>query len=260
MTVNQQDDVVLGLVTGNLEATAKLKLRSVNLDVNRFVVGGFGSDHADRNQLPRIALQRAMSLHNGHLFDPANIFVIGVYIPLLLLHIKIWSDQQHPSYKDTPKDIECAKKNGFVSIAVATGRFRPKDLQVHSPDFLWQDMSDVEQVYKILVGKEIKLERSSLEEDDADKEENDEVSEKKEKKEEQKTKKKHKKKGDKKKKEEKKGEDERKEKKTEKKKEKGDKKKKEEKKGEDERKKEKEENPSTQSPIDGVIDVKEIWN
>ena len=56
---------------------------------------------------------------------------------------------------------------------------------MHSPDFLWQDMSDVEQVYKILVGKEIKLERSSLEEDDADKEENDEVSEKKEKKKEE---------------------------------------------------------------------------
>jgi len=198
-----------------------------------------------------------MSLHNGHLFDPANIFVIGVYIPLLLLHIKIWSDQQHPSYKDTPKDIECAKKNGFVSIAVATGRFRPKDLQVHSPDFLWQDMSDVERVYKILVGKEIKLERSSLEEHDTEsvEEENYKAEKKGEKK-----KKKHKKKGDKKKKEEKKGEDERKEKKKEKKEDK-----KKEEKGEDERtkekkKEEKEEKSSTQPPIDGVIDVKEIWN
>lgn len=78
LACDHQTDVVLGLVTGNLEATAKIKLRTVNVDVARFAVGAYGSDSADRNDLPRIARERATSLFADHHFHETDIFVIGV--------------------------------------------------------------------------------------------------------------------------------------------------------------------------------------
>jgi phosphoglycolate phosphatase len=49
---------LLGLVTGNLEASAHIKLHRAGL--NRFFsFGGYGSDSTDRGELTRIALRRA---------------------------------------------------------------------------------------------------------------------------------------------------------------------------------------------------------
>ncbi|HEX9166192.1 MAG TPA: hypothetical protein VF862_09795, partial [Gemmatimonadales bacterium] len=50
---------LLGLLTGNVEPGARLKLRSAAIDPARFVVGAFGSDHPERSALPAIAAARA---------------------------------------------------------------------------------------------------------------------------------------------------------------------------------------------------------
>lgn len=72
-------------MTGNLEQTAKIKLRTVNLDTEKFLVGGFGSDSEDRNHLPKIARERAATIFEGYEFHDSHVFVIGVHITPSLL-------------------------------------------------------------------------------------------------------------------------------------------------------------------------------
>jgi phosphoglycolate phosphatase-like HAD superfamily hydrolase len=96
-----RDDVVLGLVTGNLEPIARLKLNRAGL--GRFFAhgpGGFGSDADDRTELPSIARRRAGGYPRRHTV------VIG----------------------DTPLDIACARADGVRCIAVATGPFSESEL------------------------------------------------------------------------------------------------------------------------------------
>src|SRR6202023_2482756 len=63
----QDPRVTLGLLTGNLERGARLKLAPP--DYNRyFPFGAFGSDSADRYELPAVAVTRARE-RTGHGFD-----------------------------------------------------------------------------------------------------------------------------------------------------------------------------------------------
>ena len=67
--------VTLGLLTGNLEPGARLKLAPP--DFNRyFPFGAFGSDSADRYLLPPIAVARALS-HTGRRFEGKSVVVVG---------------------------------------------------------------------------------------------------------------------------------------------------------------------------------------
>jgi phosphoglycolate phosphatase len=100
----------MGLLTGNLEVTARRKLEVFGL--NRFFpVGGFGSDCADRNRLGRVALERA-SRHYGSPFRPDKVWVVG----------------------DTPRDVEAARSLGARALAVATGPFTQPYLEEFLPD------------------------------------------------------------------------------------------------------------------------------
>ena len=90
--------VRLGLVTGNFEPVARLKLRQAG--IGSFFAGcpgGFGSDSEDRAGLPAIARRRAGD--GGRPFPRERTVVIG----------------------DTPRDIACARADGLRCIAVATG-------------------------------------------------------------------------------------------------------------------------------------------
>lgn len=112
------DDVFLGLVTGNVAAGARLKLRSAGL-WHYFPVGGFGSDHEVRNELPRVALGRA-SRHWGRAFNGEESVIIG----------------------DTPRDMECARAIGAATVAVTTGRFSSAELREAGADRILADLSD----------------------------------------------------------------------------------------------------------------------
>ena len=120
-------DVLLGLLTGDIEAGARIKLEPTGLSPY-FRLGAYGSDHLDRRQLPSLAARRAHALV-GVPFAPEQVVVIG----------------------DTPRDIECARHFGAVAVAVATGQFTRAALEAERPDLLFDDFADVEDALARLV-------------------------------------------------------------------------------------------------------------
>src|SRR5467141_4276497 len=118
--------VVLALLTGNVSRGARLKLDHYGV-WHFFEFGAFADDHRDRNQLGRFARARAKEKH-GREFSAVEIDVIG----------------------DTPRDIACGKALGARTIAVATGRWSRDELAKHQPDFLIDDLSNVETIMDTL--------------------------------------------------------------------------------------------------------------
>src|SRR5437764_11218346 len=118
--------VVLALLTGNVSRGARLKLEHYAV-WHFFEFGAFADDHRDRNQLGRFARARATEKH-GREFAASEIAVIG----------------------DTPRDIECGKALGARTIAVATGTWARDELSKHHPDFLIDDLSNVETIMDTL--------------------------------------------------------------------------------------------------------------
>jgi phosphoglycolate phosphatase len=116
----------LGLLTGNLQRGALLKLQHYGLD-GIFPFGAFADDHHDRNALGPVALSRAASFH-GTLFSPEQVWVIG----------------------DTEHDIGCARAFGAKAMGVATGNFPVEFLTQHRPDALFSDLGDVAAVLRAL--------------------------------------------------------------------------------------------------------------
>ncbi len=124
--MKSKPDRVLGLLTGNVERGAKLKLQRYGL-WDYFAFGAFADDHHDRNQLGAFARRRAEEKH-GDEFDAAQIDVIG----------------------DTGHDIACGKAIGARTIAVATGFWPREKLSTHAPDFLFDDFANVNEVIETL--------------------------------------------------------------------------------------------------------------
>ncbi|MGB8352446.1 MAG: HAD family hydrolase [Chthoniobacteraceae bacterium] len=114
--------IVLALLTGNLSKGAQIKLTHYGI-WNFFEFGAYADDHHDRNELGRFARARALEKH-GVEFAPEDIFVIG----------------------DTRHDIDCGRIFGAKTVAIATGNFTREQLAVHHPDFLFDDLSNVDEV------------------------------------------------------------------------------------------------------------------
>ncbi len=121
--------IVLGLQTGNVRATALLKLRAAGLDPAWFPVGAFGSDAATREGLFPIAWRRALEL-TGESFSGHNTIAVG----------------------DTPGDVLSARANGVTSLAVSSGFSHSAELAECRPDYLLPDLSDTRAVLAILTG------------------------------------------------------------------------------------------------------------
>ena len=119
-------ETVLGLLTGNLKRGAQLKLEHYQL-WHFFAFGAFADDHHDRNQLGGFALTRAHE-GTGAKFLPAEVDVIG----------------------DTGHDIACGKAFGARTIAIATGSWTRERLAEFAPDFLFDDLSQVDDVIATL--------------------------------------------------------------------------------------------------------------
>ena len=126
--LHQREDCVLGLLTGNIEKGAELKLSHYGV-WDYFEFGAFADDHVDRNKLGPVAHSRAAEKH-GISFESENVYVLG----------------------DTPKDIDCARAAGFVAVAIATGSYATDELAAHKPDFLFEDLSDTPGVIRSLLG------------------------------------------------------------------------------------------------------------
>ena len=124
-----REDAVVGLLTGNVEAGARVKLRTTGL-WPLFRVGAFGSDHIDRRRLPAIACERALEL-TGRRFAFEEVTIIG----------------------DTPLDVDCARACGAQAVAVATGFHPAVDLQACAPDLFFADFADVPAALAALTGR-----------------------------------------------------------------------------------------------------------
>ncbi len=123
-----REDMVLGLLTGNLRAGAALKLRSAGIDMARFRIGAFGSDHHHRPELPAIAQRRARE-ELGLEIPGAAMVVIG----------------------DTPADIECGRAIGARAVGVATGRYTVEELASHAPMAVFPTLADTDAVMRAIL-------------------------------------------------------------------------------------------------------------
>lgn len=121
-----RQDRTLALLTGNLRRGAKVKLQRYGL-WDYFEFGAFADDHHDRNELGAFARARAREKH-AHDFEVAQIDVIG----------------------DTGHDIACGKIFGARTIAVATGTWSRERLAEQRPDFLFDDLAEVDEVIATL--------------------------------------------------------------------------------------------------------------
>ena len=116
------DDVLMGLLTGNIADGAALKLQSAGL-AEYFELGAFGSDSEHRNELPAIAVQRAFDQTTVK-FTGKDILIIG----------------------DTPNDVRCGEAMGVCAVGVCTGGHSRDDLLSAGADIVFDDLSDTERV------------------------------------------------------------------------------------------------------------------
>ena len=121
-------DIILGLLTGNLEQGARAKLAAVGLDFDRFRIGAFGSDHEHRPELPAIARTRTKGQLGIDIRGEAMV-VIG----------------------DTPADLTCGRSLGANAIGVATGRYSIEELMEHDLVAAFRDFSDTESVLRAIL-------------------------------------------------------------------------------------------------------------
>jgi phosphoglycolate phosphatase-like HAD superfamily hydrolase len=120
----QRKNVLLGLVTGNLELIAHAKLGRAGLD-SYFSFGGFGSDNADRS----LMVKKALSIAKNQLgFKGDKIFVIG----------------------DTPRDVEAAQAYNLKTIAVATGMYSTQELRDCGADYVIENFKNRDEIMEIL--------------------------------------------------------------------------------------------------------------
>ena len=123
-----RDDVVVGLLTGNIHPGAQAKLSAVGIDPERFVVGAFGSDHHERPALPEIARRRAEHVL-GHPVSGRDVVVIG----------------------DTPADVECGVSIGARAIGVATGRYSVEELRDCGAAAVFENLTDTTAVVRAIL-------------------------------------------------------------------------------------------------------------
>jgi phosphoglycolate phosphatase-like HAD superfamily hydrolase len=123
--ISQDGEFAPGLLTGNIEQGARIKLTPAGLNPY-FAFGAYGDDDANRNKLPEFARQRAEEIYREN-FAPGQTWIIG----------------------DTPKDIDCGKANGLRTLAVATSAWSVEDLAANQPDAVLPGLEDTEKILKI---------------------------------------------------------------------------------------------------------------
>jgi phosphoglycolate phosphatase len=111
-----EQGVLLGIVTGNIESAAHVKL--AHGDLNRFFAfGGYGSDSRDRTELTRRALERGATV-TGSPLDLAAAIAVG----------------------DTPRDVKAGHGAGIEVVGVATGAYTVAELADAGADWAIPDV------------------------------------------------------------------------------------------------------------------------
>ena len=123
----EQNGIILGLVTGNLEEIAHYKLKKIGID-QFFKTGGFGSDHINRGELVKIAIQRAGVRFNCA--DKRRVFHFG----------------------DAPQDMRAGRAAGVVPVGVATGVFTAEQLTSAGAEIVFPDLKETNEILRFLQG------------------------------------------------------------------------------------------------------------
>jgi phosphoglycolate phosphatase-like HAD superfamily hydrolase len=110
---------MLGLLTGNIQLGAEIKLRRFDL-WQYFAFGGFADDHEDRDHIAVAAFARARRILGSNL-KPEEVVVIG----------------------DTPFDVRCGKFIGAKVLAVATGGSKLEELKPLQSDWTVADLTQI---------------------------------------------------------------------------------------------------------------------
>jgi len=119
--------VYLGLLTGNIEEGARIKLDPFRLNP-MFPAGAFGNEGMQRTDLSRLAVESAEAHYNIR-FEPARIVVIG----------------------DTADDVACGKVIHARSIAVSRRPATLERLKSSQPDYLFYGTEDTEGFVKAIL-------------------------------------------------------------------------------------------------------------
>jgi phosphoglycolate phosphatase-like HAD superfamily hydrolase len=119
--------VFRGVVTGNFEATARIKLDAAGL-ASHLSFGAFASDSCHRPDLPAIAKKRWQRTA-GREIGSEYCVIVG----------------------DTPKDLEAARANGMKCVLVGTGRYPIEELQYYAPDACVTDLTDTSAITDLLL-------------------------------------------------------------------------------------------------------------
>ena len=120
--LRNSDSCYSALLTSNLKSGAETKLQSVGLH-DYFTLGGFGDAYGEKWDAAEAGIRDAEKHYNVK-FHKEDIYIIG----------------------DSIYDIQCAKKIGVVSIGVATGFASYETLKEQNPDFLYEDLSQWEEI------------------------------------------------------------------------------------------------------------------
>ncbi len=112
-----EEGVLLGIVTGNIEPAAQIKLARGDLD-RHFAFGGYGSDSRERTELTKRALERGEEV-SGAAIDRARAIAIG----------------------DTPRDVSAGHGAGIRVIGVATGAYSVAELSDSGADWAIEDVT-----------------------------------------------------------------------------------------------------------------------
>jgi len=107
---------LIGLLTGNIQLGAEIKLRHFDL-WKEFETGAFADDAEDRDMIAVAARERGRRILGNNLRDD-EILVIG----------------------DTPFDVRCGRAINAKVLAVATGGATFEELKNHSPDWAVKDL------------------------------------------------------------------------------------------------------------------------
>jgi phosphoglycolate phosphatase-like HAD superfamily hydrolase len=119
-----REDVYLGLLTGNFQEGARIKLQHYDL-WRYFRCGAFGDDAADRNALVPVAVDRALACGVPTL-PAADVMVVG----------------------DTPHDVACARAAGATAVGVATGGFTADQLRACGAPIVFDTLRDTDEVLR----------------------------------------------------------------------------------------------------------------
>jgi phosphoglycolate phosphatase-like HAD superfamily hydrolase len=125
--LRREGKATLGLLTGNYQPAAWMKLKAVGIEASWFHINAFGDEAPTRPDLVALAMQRYKDVY-GESLNPREIVVIG----------------------DTPRDVACAQAHGCVAFAVATGRWTAEQLRATKADIVVESLIDVKPLLELV--------------------------------------------------------------------------------------------------------------